>query len=140
MSLGPRRLALMWLATTRGKTVGHNICLAGLIAGLLHSVAGCREGEAAEDPETPGTTVQETERRQAEVGGHYFGVYEIGGLRQSAWLHLDTDSVGGAIYDSRRLLRVCALRIAAGAVAFSTGEDFRLCPLELAVIWRLGLH
>ena len=115
----------MWLATTRGKVVGHNICVAGLIAGLLHSVAGCREGESAGDHETPGTTAQGTESRQAEVGGHYFGDYEIGGLRQSAWLHLDTDSLGGAIYDSRRLLRVCALRIASdGAVAFSTGEGF----------------
>ena len=110
-----------------GKAVGHNIHLAGLIVGLLHSVAGCREGEAAGDHETPGTTAQGAESRQAEVGGHYFGVrvLEPVGMRQSDWLHLDTDSLGGAIYDSRRLLRVCALRIAsAGAVAFSTGEDF----------------
>ena len=115
----------MWLATTRRKAVGHNICIAGLIAGLLHSAAGCREGEAAGDHETPGTTAQWTQSRQAEVGGHYFGVYEIGGLRQSAWLHLDNDSLGGAIYGSPRLLRVCALRIASdGAVAFSTGADF----------------
>lgn len=112
-------------AAVVGKAVGRNIHLAGLIVGLLHSAAGCREGEPAGDHETPGTTAQGTESRQAEVGGHYFGVYEIGGLRQSAWLHLDNDSLGGAIYGSPRLLRICALRIASdGAVAFSTAEDF----------------
>ena len=116
----------MWLATTRRKAVGHNICLAGLIGGLLYS-AGCREGEAAGDHEALGNTAQGTRSRQAEVGGHYFGVRvrEPVGMRLSDWLHLDNDSLGGAIYDSRRLLRVCALRLGSdGAVAFSTGEGF----------------
>ena len=103
-------------AVVVGRAVGHNLHLAGLFVGLLHSAAGCREGESAGHQETPGTTAQGTENRQADVGGNYFGVYEIGGLRQGAWLHLDNDSLGGAIYGSprelgRHLLHSAFLRV-----------------------------